>query len=38
VIYPYMQKMGNIKMCNAWGVKCNMTHEQEQPQHTNPYK
>jgi hypothetical protein len=25
----YMQKMVNIKMCNAWGAKCNMMYDQE---------
>jgi hypothetical protein len=37
VIYPYMQKMGNIKMCNAWGAKCNMIHDYEHLNHINPY-
>jgi hypothetical protein len=33
-----MQKIANIKMCNAWGAKCNMMHDQEHLNHINLYK
>jgi hypothetical protein len=31
----YMQKMVNLKMCNAWGAKSIMVHDQEQPTQFN---
>jgi hypothetical protein len=34
----YMQKMANNKMCNAWGAKFNMMHDQEHSTHMNSYK
>jgi hypothetical protein len=33
-----MQKMANIRMCNAWGAKCNMMYEQEHPTQINSLK
>jgi hypothetical protein len=33
---PYSTKL--CKICNAWGAKCNLMHEQEKPKNINPYK